>query len=81
MSRSAPATKRKSEYYGVSQKGPMWRACYRDAGSNKKHIGTFENEEEAARAYDAKIKKLGLQSRRKMNEDAQGRLVAKPGRA
>jgi len=49
-----------SKYYGVSKHNNRWRAQY---NKNKKrhHIGCYDTEEEAGRAYDKKVKELGLQ--------------------
>lgn len=48
-------------------------------GGKNRHIGVYENEEDAAYAYNDKMRTLGLDSVRKLNAvDGQGRLVAKP---
>ena len=56
-----------------------YRARYKDTDGNEKTVGSFATEEEAAHAYNDKLRALGLDSVRRMNAvDEQGRLVAKP---
>ena len=56
-----------------------YRARYKDTDGNEKTVGSFVTEEEAAHAYNDKLRALGLDSVRRMNAvDEQGRLVAKP---
>jgi len=79
---SSPTVHEKSKYYGVygNPSKTKWQARFADAGGRQKHIGYFHNQEDAARAVNASIKKHGLESIRKTNKvDAMGRLVAKPG--
>jgi len=42
---------RKSKFRGVSKKGKLWQALIM-INRNKKYIGNFKSEEEAAKAYD-----------------------------
>lgn len=50
--------KPRNKYRGVSSKGKKWRARIWDKGKQIQ-IGTFKNEIEAARAWDAEAIKLG----------------------
>jgi len=72
---------RRSRYYGVYyvRSTGNYEAQYRDARGKRHSIGTFKVQENAALAYNATVRRLGLVSRRKMNEvDSAGRLVEKP---
>ena len=62
--------------YWFDQDG-KWRAYYRDEKGISIHIALFDDEEAAARAYNAKIAELGLN--RKTNLELLGVLVEKPG--
>ncbi|KAK7231923.1 hypothetical protein SO694_00083060 [Aureococcus anophagefferens] len=69
-----------SRFYGVCwhwQENP-WAAIYRDEHGNDVHIAYFYDEEAAARAYNAKIAKLGLSHCRATNADIGGVLQSKP---
>ena len=56
-----------------------WQARYKDANGKDRHIGNFDDEEEAARAVNKAIRDAGLEGRRKTNAvDATGALVPKP---
>mmetsp|Transcript_33360 Transcript_33360/g.100598 ORF Transcript_33360/g.100598 Transcript_33360/m.100598 type:complete len:254 (-) Transcript_33360:54-815(-) len=79
---AAPRTReRTSKYYGVRRhrSTKKFRACYTDRDSQNQYIGFFDNEADAAHAYNAALRAHGLESIRKVNAvDEQGRLVAKP---
>ena len=67
-----------SRFWGVSwaRKGKKWKAYYKDADGKKRHLGLFDDEEEAARARDQAIRDAGLENKRRMNAvDATGALV------
>jgi len=70
-----------SRYYGVTyiEKRRNFQVRYTTAAGEQRSGGYFENEEDAAHAYNAVIRKLGLESSRKLNlADSAGRLVPKP---
>ena len=53
-----------------------WKAQYLDADGKNRHVGLFDDEEEAARARNKAIRDAGLEGRRKTNAvDATGALV------
>ena len=67
-----------SRFWGVSWHQPTkkWLARYKDANGKQHHIGSFDDEEEAARAGNNAIRDAGLARRRRMNAvDATGALV------
>ena len=65
-------------YHGIVRR---FRTRYRDARGKRKVFGSFASQEEAARARDAKIQELGLESKNKLNKvDAAGRLIEKPSK-
>ena len=55
-----------------------FRAYYYNSRRKKTTIGYFANQEDAAHAFNAAIKRDGLESRRKINPVKNGQLVAKP---
>ena len=70
-----------SRFWGVGwhQQTNKWQAQYQDADGKTRSLGTFDDEEEAARAYNKAIRDAGLEGRRKTNAvDATGALVPKP---
>ena len=68
-----------SRFFGVSwyPNLEIWLSNYKDENGKKVHIAYFDDEEAAARAYNAKIAELGLN--RKTNPEVGGALVEKPG--
>ena len=52
-----------------------WRATYNDANTVKRHIGYFDDQEAAAHAVNAAIRRAGLEGRRKTNPVVDGQLV------
>lgn len=51
-----------SQYIGVywHKKAKKWVASIRNEYSKRKHIGSYNNEEDAARAYDRELRKLSI---------------------
>ncbi|KAK7254277.1 hypothetical protein SO694_00009262 [Aureococcus anophagefferens] len=68
-----------SRFFGVRwfARDGKWQAQYTDEKGKLIHIALFDDEEAAARAYNAKIAELGLN--RKTNPEVGGALVEKPG--
>ena len=58
-----------------------WRAQYTDANGKKRQIDRFDTQEEAARAYNAAIRRAGLEGKRKTNPVVDGRLVPRARKA
>ena len=52
-----------------------WRAQYTDANGKKRQIDRFDTQEEAARAYNAAIRRAGLEGKRRTNLVVDGQLV------
>ena len=52
-----------------------WKAIYRDANGKNCHIGLFDTQEAAAHAYNAAVRRAGLDGRRKTNPVVDGQLV------
>ena len=59
----------------------LWLARYRDANGNQRAIGLFDTQEDAARAYNAAIRRAGLEGRRRTNPVVDGRLVPRARKA
>ena len=71
-----------SRFWGVhwNRKSRKWMAHYRDADGKQHYIGSFVEEEEAARAVNKAICDAGLEGKRRTNAvDATGSLVPKSG--
>ena len=56
------------------------KAYYKDANGKQRTIGIYDTQEDAARAYNAAIRRAGLEGRRKTNPVVDGQLVPKPPR-
>ena len=52
-----------------------WRAQYTDANDKMRFIGNFDDQEAAAHAVNAAIRRAGLEGRRKTNPVVDGQLV------
>ena len=72
-----------SRFWGVTwdRNNKKWQAYYKDADGKKRTIGYFDTQEEAARAYNAAIRRAGLEGRRKTNPVVDGQLVPKKRKA
>jgi hypothetical protein len=71
-----------SRFWGVhwDRKDKKWRAQYYDADGKTRHVGIYDDEEEAARAVNKAIRDAGLEDQRRTNAvDATGALVPKSG--
>jgi hypothetical protein len=67
-----------SRFWGVywNRNKKKWQAYYQGADGKCRHIGYFNDEEEAARAHDKAVRDAGLEGRRKTNAvDATGALL------
>ena len=78
--RAASATT--SKFWGVhwAKSKRRWAAQYNDADGKRHNLGCFDTQEAAARAYNAAIRRAGLEGRRKTNPVVDGQLVPKPPR-
>ena len=72
-----------SKFWGVTwyKANRRWQAKYKDANGKTRSIGYFDTQEEAARAYNATIRRAGLAGKRRMNAVVDGRLVPKKRKA
>jgi hypothetical protein len=52
-----------------------WQAQYTDANGKLRFIGLFDDQEQAAHAVNAAIRRAGLEGRRKTNPVVDGQLV------
>ena len=71
-----------SKFWGVGwdKRARRWKAYYKDANGKQRTIGIYDTQEDAARAYNAAIRRAGLEGRRKTNPVVDGQLVPKPPR-
>ena len=58
-----------------------WQAKYTDATGKKRHIGYYNDQEAAAHAVNAAIRRAGLEGRRKTNPVVDGQLVPRERKA
>ena len=76
-----PAAKKAAspKFWGVGwdKRDRRWKARYRDADGKACHIGLFDTQEAAAHAYNAAIRRAGLEGRRNINLVVDGQLVPK----
>jgi len=59
-----------SKYYGVSwhRASSQYRAFYSDARGKRVYVGRFNDEDDAARAYNSAVRRHNLQSIRRLNK-------------
>jgi len=76
-------TETTSKYWCVSwnKRKRRWMAQYTDASGKRRTIGYFDTQEDAARAYNAAIRRAGLEGRRRTNPVVDGRLVPRARKA
>ena len=72
-----------SKFWGVGwdKRARRWKAYYKDANGKQRTIGIYDTQEDAARAYNAAIRRAGLEGRRKTNPVVDGQLVPKKRKA
>jgi hypothetical protein len=72
-----------SKFWGVcwNKNHRLWLAYYKDANGKQRSIGYFNDQEQAARAYNAAIRRAGLEGRRKTNPVVDGQLVPRARKA
>ena len=72
-----------SKYWGVAwvKRERRWRAQYTDVNGNRRFIGHFDTQEQAAHAYNAVIRRAGLAGKRRTNPVVDGQLVPKKRKA
>ena len=69
-----------SRFWGVTwwKQARGWKAYYKDANGKQHTIGIFDDQEAAAHAVNAAIRRAGLEGKRKTNPVVDGQLVPKP---
>jgi hypothetical protein len=72
-----------SKFWGVTwnKLTRRWQARYSNADGKSRSIGYFDTQEDAAHAYNAAIRRAGLEGRRKTNPVVDGQLVPKKRKA
>jgi len=80
---SRAPTETTSKFWGVSwdKRVRRWKAQYTDPNSKMRTIGYFDDQESAAHAVNAAIRRAGLEGRRKTNPVVDGQLVPKKRKA
>ena len=80
---SRAPTETTSKFWGVcwDKSNRRWKAQYTDANGKMRYIGYYDTQEEAARAYNAAIRRAGLEGRRKTNPVVDGQLVPRARKA
>ena len=59
----------------------QWVARYNDATGKRRHIGYYDTQEQAAHAYNAAIRRAGLEGCRKTNPVVDGQLMPRARKA
>ena len=59
----------------------VWEAYYKDADGKRHRIGLYDTQETAAHAYNAAIRRAGLEGQRKTNPVVDGQLVPRARKA
>ncbi len=70
-----------SKYWGVhwDKQVRRWKAQYTDANGKRRGVGYFDDQEQAAHAVNAAIRRAGLAGKRRTNPVVDGQLVPKSG--
>ena len=70
-------TETTSKFWGVAwdKSAGRWKAEYTDANGKKRHIGYFDDQEAAAHAVNAAVRRAGLEGKRRTNPVVDGQLV------
>ena len=66
-----------SKFWGVTwdKRARRWMATYTDATGKKRYFGYFDDQEAAAHAVNAAIRRAGLEGKRHTNPVVDGQLV------
>ena len=72
-----------SKFWGVNwdKRKRRWQGQYRDANGKPRFLGYFDDQEAAAHAVNAAIRRAGLEGRRKTNPVVDGQLVPRARKA